>query len=213
MNQRLAQHVGRPETLIDLACGTGTHTVLQAHGGTRVIGIDLSEAMLHQARRRAAGRPITFLQADMRTFDAVKPVDAVTCLYASLNHLPEPEDLTRTFTRVAAHLRPGGVFVFDLNSEHAFQTLWRNPVTERGPGFTLHRRFQRDGTRITMHLRIERPNHAPVHDRLTARSFPESRVRTSLIDAGLTFRDLTNFNPFPTVPGAKLKQLWTATFP
>ncbi len=212
VNQRLAHHVGRPRTLIDLACGTGTHTVLQAHGGTRVIGIDLSPAMLHQARRRAAGRPITFLQADMRTFDTHNPVDAVTCLYASLNHLLDPEDLTRTFTRVAAHLRPGGVFVFDLNSKHAFETLWRDPVTEHGPGFTLHRRFNTKGAQTTMRLRIERPNHPPAHDTLTARSFRESIVRTSLADAGLTFRDLAHFNPFPSVPGTKLKQLWTATY-
>lgn len=169
--------------------------------------------MLHQARIRAAGRPITFLQADMRTFDTDKPVDAVTCLYASLNHLLDPKDLSRTFTRVAAHLRPGGVFIFDLNSEHAFQTLWREPVTEHGPDFTLHRHFQVDGPQTTMHLRIERTGHPPVHDTLTARAFHESEIRTALTDAGLTLRDLTHFNPFPSVPGANLKQLWTASRP
>ncbi len=213
VNLRLQAHVGRPKTLIDLACGTGTHAVLQAHGGTRVIGIDLSAAMLHQAQSRAAGRRVTFIEADMRTFDIHKPVDAVTCLYASLNHLLDPGDLTETFKRVAAHLRPGGVFVFDLNSEHAFQTLWRTPVTERGPDFTLHRRFQVHGPQTTMHLQIERPGRPTVHDTLTARSFPEAHIRTALANANLTLVDLTRFNPFPTVPGTALKQLWTATHP
>ena len=196
-----------------MACGTGAHALLQAHGGTQVIGIDLSEAMLDQARRRATGRSITFVEADMREFDTLKPVDAVTCLYASLNHLPEPTDLARTFARVAVHLRPGGVFVFDLNSQHAFRTLWRDPVTEHGPGFTLHRRFESDGPQTTMNLRIERPNRPPVHDTLTARWFPETDIRTALTEANLTFLDLTHFNPFPTVPGTNLKQLWTATHP
>ena len=213
VNQRLHAHVGRPRTLIDLACGTGTHSVLQAHGGARVIGIDLSAAMLHQARIRAAGRPIDFVEADMRTFDTHKSVDAVTCLYASLNHLLDPRDLTRTFSRVAAHLRPGGVFVFDLNSAHAFQTLWRTPVTEHGHKFTLHRRFETDGPQTTMHLTIEKPDHPPVHDTLTARSFDESDIRTALASANLTCTDLIHFNPFPTVPGTTLKQLWTATRP
>ena len=167
--------------------------------------------MLHQARRRATGRPITFLESDMRTFDTVKPVDAVTCLYASLNHLTEPGDLTRTFTRVAAHLRPGGVFIFDLNSKHAFQTLWRNPVTEHGPNFTLHRRFETAGPQTTMHLQIDRPDHPPARDTLTARWFHETDIRHALTQASLTFRDLTHFNPFPGVPGPTLKQLWTAT--
>jgi SAM-dependent methyltransferase len=169
--------------------------------------------MLHQARRRAAGRQISFLQADMRTFDTVKPVDAVTCLYASLNHLPEPDDLTRTFTRVAAHLRPGGVFVFDLNSRQAFETLWHDPVTERGPGFTLRRRFETAGSRTTMHLQIDRLGHPPAHDTLTARWFRESHIRTALANVNLTFTDLTHFNPFPNVPVPTLKQLWTATRP
>ena len=213
VNQRLQAHVGRPKTLIDLACGTGTHAVLQAHGGAHVIGIDLSAAMLHQAQTRAAGRPITFLQADMRTFDTVRRVDAVTCLYASLNHLLEPDDLTRTFTRVAAHLRPGGVFIFDLNSQHAFQTLWRNPVTEHGPNFTLRRHFETHGPQTTMHLTIQRPNHPPVHDTLQARWFDETEIQNALTDANLTLQDLTHFNPFPNVPGTTLKQLWTATHP
>lgn len=211
VNQRLQAHVGRPRTLIDLACGTGSHAVLQANGGTYVIGIDLSAAMLHQAQIRAAGRPIDFIQADMRTFDTHKPVDAVTCLYASLNHLLDPQDLTETFKRVAAHLRPGGAFVFDLNSEHAFQTLWRTPVTEHGPTFSLHRRFDADGPQTTMHLTIERPDHPPAHDTLIARSYRETQIRAALTGANFTLHDLTHFNPFPTVPGTDLKQLWTAT--
>ena len=214
VNQRLAAHVGRPARLIDLACGTGAHALLQAHGGTEVIGIDLSEAMLHRARLSAPpDAPLPLSKPTCATFDTVRPVDAVTCLYASLNHLPEQTDLTRTFARVAAHLRPGGVFVFDLNSQHAFRTLWRHPVTERGPGFTLHRRFESDGPQTSMNLRIERPNRPPVQDTLTARWFPESDIRTALTDANLTLHDLTHFNPFPTVLGARLKQLWTATHP
>lgn len=167
--------------------------------------------MLYRARRRAAGRPISFFEADMRTFDTVRPVDAVTCLYASLNHLRDPTDITRTFTRVAAHLRPGGVFIFDLNSIHAFQTLWRDPVTEHGPNFTLHRRFETDGPQTTMHLTIQRPDHPPAQDTLTARSFNQTEVRSALVHANFTLHDLTHFNPFPTVLGTNLKQLWTAT--
>ncbi len=201
--------------MIDLACGTGAHALLQAHGGTRVLGIDLSPAMVRQAqaRARAAGKRVQVVQGDMRTFDAAKPVDAVTCLYASLNHLDGPRDLARTFARAAAHLRPGGVFVFDLNTQTGFETLWRRSVTEQGPGFTLHRSFQAQGRRTIMRLCIERPGCAPLHDQLTAAWFDPRDVRAALRSAGLTLHAATSFNPFPNVPGDGLKELWTAVRP
>ena len=41
-------------TLLDVGCGTGRHAVEMARRGLLVTGIDISEGMLEQARRRAA---------------------------------------------------------------------------------------------------------------------------------------------------------------
>ena len=214
VNQQLARYVGRPKRLIDLACGTGTHTLLQSHGQTHVLGVDLSPAMLAQARIRArdSGKLVRFVQGDMRSLDVERPVDAITCLYASLNHLLSLDDLSRTFRQVANHLRPGGVFVFDMNTQIAFETLWRNSVTEHGQGFALHRSFRSNGPYTTMQIRIERPGLSPIDDRLEARWFEPSDVTSVLSTSQLQVQELSRFNPFPSVAVSNLKELWTVTY-
>ena len=215
VNQRLSHHVGRPRRLLDLGCGTGTHALLQCHGGTEVIGLDISTAMVKQARNRAKceGKPVQFVIGDMRSLDIEQSVDAVTCLYASLNHLLDPNDLSQVFRKVAQHLQPGGVFIFDLNSRVAFETLWRTPIRERGRDFILHRRFEVSGAVTTMHLDIELAGSEHTHENLVARWFETENVCSDLAAAGLNVESVSHFNPFPGVPGDRLKELWTVTRP
>ena len=220
VNERLASQVGSVRNLIDLACGTGTFAVLQARAGTHVTGVDLSEPMLRQALRKASGQPISvqFVQSDMSKFNVARPVDAITCLYASLGHLNSLHDVCATFERVRAHLRPGGAFVFDLNTPAGFEALWRNPSIERGDGFTIRRTFEADCGSVwtTMHMTIEIQSEVPrpgVSTLIRARWFSETEIRAMLTDAGLAVVDVLAFNPFTEVAGEDLKQLWTAVRP
>ena len=52
-----------------------------------------------------------------------EPVDAVFCLLDSLNYVTEPEDVRRTFRRVLQALRPGGMFLFDINTPQKLRGL------------------------------------------------------------------------------------------
>lgn len=115
----------RPETALDLACGTGSMSLLLAKRGYRVIASDVSEEMLTVAAQKAAvlERPPFFICQPMQRLRLPEPVDAVFCLLDSLNYLDEPEDCRRTFERVFRALKPDGVFLFDINTPEKLRSL------------------------------------------------------------------------------------------
>ncbi len=106
--------------LLDLACGTGTMSLIMAQKGYDVIGVDNSPEMLGEAREKAleAGEDILFLCQDMCSIDLYGTVDCTVCLLDSLNHLESKEELLEAFKRVSLFTVPGGLFVFDINTEY-----------------------------------------------------------------------------------------------
>ena len=80
-----------------------------------LIGIDTSAAMLEQAHIRAAeaGVELELREGDMRDLAIDQPAALIYCPFRALLHLPTWADRRRTFERVAASLRPGGLFAWN----------------------------------------------------------------------------------------------------
>ena len=112
-------------TVLDLACGTGTVACLLAQKGYEVLAADGSEEMLTQAAAKAAGleRPPLFLLQAMPRLRLAQPVDAVVSTLDSLNYLTRDRDLRETFRRVRRWLKPGGLFLFDVNTPHKLRRM------------------------------------------------------------------------------------------
>src|SRR5258708_38661052 len=71
----------------DIACGTGTHAFLFEDLGCEVVGVDISAAMLLEAREKAAtkGSRVAFVQQDMRALDlAAGQFDAAALFFDSI---------------------------------------------------------------------------------------------------------------------------------
>lgn len=125
--ETVLQTLGRsPKTVLDLACGTGSLSVLLAERGFTVTGADISEEMLTQAMDKAMAmednRPY-FICQPMQALSLPEPVELAVCCLDSLNYLTEPEDCRETFRRVFASLEPGGVFFFDINTPAKLRAL------------------------------------------------------------------------------------------
>lgn len=116
----------RPERALELCCGTGLTALALARLGLAVEALDLNPAFVRmtRARARAAGRRVVARRGDMRAFRLPKPVDLVTCLFDSLNHVPERADLPAVFRCVHNALTPGGTFLFDVNLPHGLAADW-----------------------------------------------------------------------------------------
>ena len=133
--------------VLELACGTGRLTVpialALAHEDRRVTGLDLAPAMLEAARRKAAvaGVTVELTTGDMRHFALGRRFGMIFVAFNSLLHLTSNDALSACFTRVRAHLTPGGTFAFDIfnpsirmlaRAPHERATVMRIPDAELG---------------------------------------------------------------------------------
>lgn len=115
---------GKPELVLDLACGTGSMTRALAKKGYDMIGVDGSENMLSEAYSKSPEAGILYLLQDMRSFELYGTVGAVVCCLDSINYLLSPEDVKKTFAGVHNYLDPDGLFLFDVNSLCKFRTVY-----------------------------------------------------------------------------------------
>lgn len=123
--------------VLDLGCGTGTMTEILAGYGYDMIGVDNSEDMLELAmeKRIASGHDILYLLQDMREFELYGTVRAVVSVYDSVNYITEPEELAGVFRLVNNYLDPGGIFLFDFNTEYKYREVMGDCTIaeDRGP--------------------------------------------------------------------------------
>lgn len=105
----------RVGAVVDLACGTGRFTIGLAKRGYQVSGIDLSRDMLSYAhdQARAARVPAELLLKDISDFNLYRRFDAAICMTGSVGYLRPRSRLESNLACVAAHLRPGGIYVID----------------------------------------------------------------------------------------------------
>ena len=116
----------------ELGCGTGQMTRRLADAGYEMIGIDLSAEMLDIAREAEYDRvedleqSILYLQQDMREFELYGTVAAIVSLCDSMNYITDEESLLQVFRLVNNYLDPGGLFLFDMNTEYKYKELLGN---------------------------------------------------------------------------------------
>jgi len=113
-----------PRTVLDLACGTGNVTELLQEEGYDVVGVDIAEDMIAQARNKAEEKGLTipyYIQDAAELNVEKRRFDLCVSLFDSMNYILEPKRLQVAFERVYAHLNKEGLFIFDLNTDFALQ--------------------------------------------------------------------------------------------
>lgn len=130
----LAGAPGSVDSALDVCCGTGAALrYLRPLCRQRVVGLDLSQGMLDEARRRLAdapGRaPLELVRGDALSLPWREEFDVVTS-FGAFGHIPQ-EDEPRLVQQVHQVLRPGGRFLFITTDE---PSRWR-------PGYWVARAF------------------------------------------------------------------------
>lgn len=110
--------------VLDLGCGTGSMTRLLSAHGYDMIGVDISSEMLGIAgMREAEGSTVLYLNQDMREFELYGTVKAVVSICDSMNYLTAEEDMLTVLQLVNNYLDPGGIFIFDLNTQYKYREI------------------------------------------------------------------------------------------
>lgn len=119
--------------VLDLACGTGEISrILFDMGFEKVIGVDKSKEMLRKAREKCPD--IRFIQQDISNLKIDDKFDLVVSFYDSLNYLISDRQMISMFKGVFSHLKPKGVFLFDVNTrEHVKVFQKRDPQIVEHP--------------------------------------------------------------------------------
>lgn len=102
-------------TIIDLGCGTGRVTIPLAELGHKLIGVDLHEGMLEQAKAKTADTPLAveWVLQDCTQLALTLKSPFIYMTGNSFQHFLTNESQNRLLQSVWNHLEPGGVFVFN----------------------------------------------------------------------------------------------------
>ena len=139
---------------LDIGCGNGYFTRALYRAGYDTTGMDISPAMLNEAKRLALneGVPCEFLLGDITKLKVNAKYDFIVAVNDCLNYVP-PKKLKSTFAKVYSALNRGGVFHFDISSANKIlNVLGSNMFGEDGEevSYLWFNTLEEDG--VTMDL-------------------------------------------------------------
>ncbi len=207
--ERLLGEIGA-RFLLDAACGTGRHAIALAQRGYRVVGADLSAAMVERARQnaRAAGVEVPFFQAGLGGLGRrlAGPFDAILCLGHSLPHLLDASEVESALRDFAGLLRPGSLLLLqNRNDERLLRQGQRFlPLSTHREGdreWLFFRFLDLDPRRITFHIVTFHREKEEWHYRVSStvhRPLPREELEAALRRAG--FHELAFYGGWQLEP-------------
>ncbi|MCB8942392.1 MAG: class I SAM-dependent methyltransferase [Ardenticatenaceae bacterium] len=106
------------KAVLEIGCGTGLNTVWLAQQARLVVGVDITEGMLHQAQQRLTGLPAHFVQTDItKSWPVTQQFDWIVTTLV-LEHV---QDLGHVFGQAREVLGENGRFY--LSELHPYKQL------------------------------------------------------------------------------------------
>lgn len=115
------------ESVCDLCCGPGRHSLELGRLGYRVTGVDRMGLYLEEAKKKAdeQGLNIRFVQEDMRRFCEPEAFDAVINVLTSFGYFEDAADDKRVLENVYRSLKEGGKFLIDIMGKEVLSRIFQ----------------------------------------------------------------------------------------
>ncbi|MCH8329776.1 MAG: methyltransferase domain-containing protein [Bacteroidetes bacterium] len=106
---------GESVNILELGCGTGNHAINFSGIGYHVTGVDLSEQMIKEAKKKSEGNSnVEFFVGDTVELDLKKEFDVVLSLFHVMSYQKNHAALRSSLSAAADHLRQKGLLIFDF---------------------------------------------------------------------------------------------------
>jgi SAM-dependent methyltransferase len=137
--------------VLEFAVGTGRVAIPLAARGIRVTGIDLSQPMLDELRRKIPETQLPVVAGDMATTRVEGQFTLVYVVWNSIGNVRTQAEQVEVFRNAARHLAPGGRFVIELwipgiRRLPPGQTAVPFEVSDRHVGFDTYDMVTQQGT-------------------------------------------------------------------
>ncbi|MHB9293575.1 class I SAM-dependent methyltransferase [Hollandina sp. SP2] len=109
----LLKHIPKScNAILDVGCGTGELTKKLVSYSKEIIGIDISENMIHEAKNRNDDKKITYLKTSVEKYfeDTDKEFDVIISI-AALHHMDEEKIIQKMKNKLTEH---GKILILDL---------------------------------------------------------------------------------------------------
>lgn len=187
----LLQELAGDGPALELAIGTGRIALPLTESGVEVHGIDISEAMIAKLRTKPGGDAIPVTMGDFADVAVDGHYPLVYLVFNTFFSLTTQEEQVRCLRNVAAHLRPGGVFVIE-----AFV-----PDLSR---FDRHQRVSTQRVRLDM-VELEASRHDPVAQEITTQMILLTQEGTKLYPVHIRYAYPSELDLMAQIAGLRLR--------
>jgi SAM-dependent methyltransferase len=106
----------KPKKILDVGCGTGSHSIILSKRGYNITGIDASETMIEKARDKAKREQLSidFLVQDMRRIKLQREFDCAICMFGGFGYIHTYNDLADLLSGLKKHLNKDSLFIFEF---------------------------------------------------------------------------------------------------
>ena len=165
--QTLMGHLKLPKSskILDLACGKGRHSKTLNELGYHVLGVDLSENSINEAKR-LSNDTLSFRVNDMRQVLVGAKFDAIFNLFTSFGYFDSNKENELMCASIAQMLLPNGKLIIDFMNAHKVIKYLVNEEEKEIDGIRFNITRTYDNTHIEKHVKF---NHNGEHYHFTER--------------------------------------------
>lgn len=213
LDELLAKYPTTERTHLDVACGTGLVLQHFRERGWTSVGIDASMDMLTRA-------PGPVIASDMRALPFRGSFARITCLYDSLNHLVERDQLVAAFRAMRSVMSRDSLLLFDMNHPEIYPEVWgiAEPYTSTGRDHYLelstsyHPRRKIGKAMVTGWAEVG-GKRVKIREEHRQRAYSESEIVSALAEAHLQPLETLDFDPYGEEIEARTVKLFFVAAP